>query len=279
MLLAVGFAGPVACAHAQTFDVESLRRPSPIGFDYFALVGKEIAPPDSTTPGRTPRLQLFRMPTGFLANPLDLVSDDDRAFDNDPAFAKSANDDDLSFLLVSVGQHAPNLDMFRHGDPGGLGYYRLHSQVQIFDFGTSSLCIGLQAYTPTGLAYGGSFNNGPTIVTPALAGFQELGDEIGIHAFISQPVAANSHWRDNLQTGLRCGLAVQRPVPGVLCNQDQGLFLFVQGLAQCQTGGFHEVGRASNWEIIPGVQWRVNTGCWLSVGVSHYNFVSCSWQF
>src|SRR5260370_33811928 len=123
----------------------ALAEPWRFYLDYPTLLRKEWALVDAPAISRTPKLQMFRMPSGFLGTPLGLVSDDDPILDESPARA-----DDGSVQLA-YGQHVPYLDMHRRGDPGGLGYYRIHSQMQVFDLGPTNVSLNLQALTPMGL--------------------------------------------------------------------------------------------------------------------------------
>jgi hypothetical protein len=262
-------------AIAQEY-VAPLNEPPRVFGDYSDLLRKEMALPDPTPPSRTPKLQFFRMPSGFMATPLGLYPDEDPPLED--GSAKPA-DDDLGFLQITYGTHIPYLDMYRKGDPGGPGYYKVHSQVQIFDLGTTNVSAVVQAVTPMGLQNGGAAN-GPTVLSPAIACFQDLGDGTALHAYVGQHIASNSTWRDQLHSGFRCGLAVQQPVPLTTVNGEQGIYVFVQALGQYRTDNFRPDGnRPGSWEVIPGVQYRVNSACWMSLGISRYNFLSCTWQY
>jgi len=259
---------------AQTSATDSLTEPPRIYVDYTSLIRKELnlldAPP---TPTRTARLQLFRMPSGFFAVPLTLVPEDDPPTE-DP-FAKT--DDDLGFVQVVYGNYVPYLDMPKRGDPGGFGYYNIHSQVQVFDLGPTNVCFAVRALAPMGLQCGGV--NGRTYLAPALACFHDLGDGAAVHAFIGQELCANARFRDQLQTSLRCGVAVQHPLPFTSFNADQGLYVFVQALGQYRTDSSRTDVRSTTWDVIPGVQFRLNNACWMSMGLSRYQFMSCVWQY
>ena len=269
--LAYGEASP---GSAQT-DPVPLTEPPRYFLDYATLVRKEWSLLDATTPTRTPKLQMFRMPSGFLAAPLGLVSEDDPP-PEDP-FVK-ADEDDLAFMRITYGNHVPYLDMHKRGDPGGFGYYKIHSQMQIFDLGPTNVSVAVQAVTPMGLQAGG-VANGPTVLSPALACFHDFGDGAAVHAFIGQHIAANARWREQLHTGFNCGLAVQHPVPFTPFSADQGLFVFLQAMAQYRTDGFRADGRATTWDVIPGLQYRLNTACWMSMGLSRYHFLAWTWQY
>lgn len=272
LALLVGFAIGQG-GFAQEVERGSLTEPPRILGDYLSLLRKDAQASDPASASRTPRLQMFRMPSGFLANPLGLVSDDDPVSeDPTPKF------DDFPNVQITLGNHVPYLDMYRPGDPGGFGYYMIHSQVQIFDLGTTNVSVALQAVAPAGLQSGG-VANGTTVLMPALACFQDLGDGSAFHAYIGQQINANSRWRDQMQAGFRCGLAYQQPVPYVPCSPDQGLYMFIQALGEYRSDNARSDNKATTWELIPGLHWRMNNACWMSMGISRYNFLSCTWQY
>src|SRR5262249_41802707 len=145
--------------------------------------------------------------------------------------------------------------------------------VQIFDLGPTNVSLAVQALAPMGVQSGGV--NGPTYLSPALACFHDFGEGAAVHAYVGQDITANSRWRDQLQTGFRCGLAVQHPLPFMSYNADQGFFVFVQALGQIRPDDV----RSTTWDVIPGLQYRLNNACWMSMGISRYQFMSCVWQY
>src|SRR5438128_4640568 len=138
---------------------------------------------DATNPSPRPdRFQLFRMPAGFLTNPVGLDSDDDDpSSDLETANAPSFPGEDR--LQLILGQDNPFFDFRYPGDPGGAGYYRLHTQYQLLDSSTSGLCLGLRAVTPAGLEANG-LARGHTILCPALAWYQDLGAVGPLHGYV-----------------------------------------------------------------------------------------------
>ena len=70
-----------ACEAGSAFEVlndsATLNESPQIYPDYLDLLRKEIVSEDSTPASRTPKLQMFRMPSGFLATPLGLYPDED----------------------------------------------------------------------------------------------------------------------------------------------------------------------------------------------------------
>ena len=275
LLLLVWIVAAAPRASAQISEPTSLTEPSLYFVDYLTLLRKELSLLEAAaTPTRTPRLQMFRMPSGFVVTPLGLVAEDDPP-PEDP-FAKA--DDDSNVVQITYGNHVPYLDMPKRGDPGGIGYYRIYSQVQLLDAGSTNVGLALHAVTPMGVQSGG-VRNGSTVLSPALACFHDLGDGAAVHAYVGEQIAANSRWRDQVHAGFRCGLAVQHAVPFTSFSADQGMFVFVQALGQYRPDSSRTDVRSTSWDLIPGVQYRMNNACWMSMGLSRYQFMSCVWQY
>ena len=93
------------------------------------------------------------------------------------------------------------------------------------------------------------------------------------------PAHSTSRWRDQVHTGFRCGLAVQHPLPFTAFTADQGMFVFLQALGQYRPDSNRTDVRSTTWDLIPGVQYRMNNACWMSMGLSRYQFLSCVWQY
>src|SRR5262249_51833873 len=128
-------------------------------------------------------------------------------------------------VQVVAGNDNPYLDFRRPGDPGGVGYFRIHSQVQFLDAGMMGCALGLRAATPAGLEFDG-IRDGPTVVAPNLAWFFELGDGAALHCFVGKSVRAGSGWTDNLGRRVEYGLAMHHPVPLLDGSDNRNLFLF-----------------------------------------------------
>ena len=216
----------------------------------------------------TPRVALPGMPAGFLVTPLGLEDDD---------FGKSKLDEDdpLPGILMQVGNDNPYFDRRWPGQPGGPGYYRVHSQMQMFDLGSTSMCLGLDAWTPAGLQWGG-LGNGPTLVKPAFAWFHDLGEGAALQGYVGQNIQANSRWSDSLSDNLEYGMAVQCPCPG-LCSPGQGVYFFFQALGRYHEGNNSD--RSTTWQMIPGIHWRLTDSFWMSLGAARRGLLTCSWQF
>ncbi len=242
----------------------------------------DLPPPGS----RTPHIRLPRMPVTTLGDPLGLIDDDDPPADpGAPGSANSSGGDGVP-VQVSMGADNPFFDFRRRGDPGGVGYYKVQTQFQFLDTGQTGCTFSCQAVRPAGLESNG-INDGPTFVSPALTVFHDLGDGVALHGFVCKDVRANSAWRDGVAdaSGLKYGLALQQPVPGLTADSTRGLFLFVeaQGYVADQN-----TGRA--WEVVPGLHYRLSDNWWMSggvlvpVGPTRYGqagqwHLSCSWQY
>ena len=228
---------------------------------------------DGGTPSQTPRLRMFGMPAGFLANPFGLVDDDDLALINDATAAQLQKDDDCRNMQIAFGPDNPYFDLMRPGNPGGIGYTRVYSQYQVFDSGKTSLCLNMLAYTPTGLQNGG-IANGPTTFCPAVSWFQDLGQGTALQGFVCQNVNARPGWEDNWSSRMFYGMAWQCPLLGV--DKDQGVFFFVQAMGRFY---YDENSARPAMTILPGIHWRISDNCWLSVGGGRHGIISWAWQF
>lgn len=277
-----------SCARAQERLDLSGAAPRP------PLVLRDVnlwAAPEAQAPAsRTPRIRLPRMPAAFLSDPLGLGDADGDSPPPDPEAALAPSDlaaDAVARIQVAVGGDNPFFDFRRRGAPGGVGFYKIHTQVQLFDTGTTGCTLTCQAVRPAGLECNG-VNDGPSFVSPALTLFHDLGDGTALHGFVGKDVRANATWRDGLTESFRYGVALQQPVPGLTTDPGKGLFVFVEAL-----GRWGDRDRASGalhtWEVVPGLHYRVSDSWWLSGGVlvpvgpsrsgSGHWHLACSWQY
>ena len=238
----------------------------------------------SAAASRTPRLRLPRMPVTSLGDPLGLSPDsDDPPPDADAPL--SPPDGDLGRVQLSMGSDNPFFDFRRRGSPGGSGYYKVQTQLQLFDTGTTGFTLTCQAVRPAGLESNG-LNDGPSFVSPALTVFHDLGDGSALHGFVGKDVRANSAWRDGVTDGsFRYGVALQQPV--LATDARKGLFLFVEAQGQWSD---HDPAATRSWELVPGLHYRVSDNWWMSGGVllpfgptrdgsAGQWHLSCRWQY
>jgi hypothetical protein len=219
-----------------------------------------------TASGRVPRFALLRMPTEHLADPPGLDDDDPSPDPSGPPV-----DDDVggNWLELAMGNDNPYFDFRRHrGAPGGIGFYRVHSQVQLFDTGSSACSFNLQAVTPAGLESDG-LRDGATSISPNLAWFQELNDSLALHCFVGKCLLATGTRADSrVDRSLQYGVALQAPVPVFRPEETPRLHFFVEALGRYR---HEDVGNGlgpSALELLPGLHWQVNENWWISSGVS-----------
>lgn len=253
-------------------------------------IGARFAP-SSDVPAscstRDCRVRLFRMSTGYLVNPVGLDDSDSSAPVRDQPALPASDNDPPGRLQVAAGNDNPFFDFRRPGDLGGVGYFKLHSQVQFLDTGRSACTLGLQAAAPAGLEYDG-VQEGPTHVAPNLGWYYDLGDGSGIHGYVGKSVRAAGGWTDTLGRNVEYGLALQRPVPLPDGGVQRNLFMFVEALGRHRPE-FGSEKRSALWDILPGLHWRMSDNWWMSSGImvpvgsqrsdTGQWRVTCSWQF
>src|SRR6266513_3069186 len=166
--LALVFAGLVCAA-----GVAQERPPSNEG-EMLLPRELEIFAVPKPAPARAARFRLFGMQPGFLSSPVGLDQDDDTLPETDAASLLGRDSDAAdNWIQVSLGTHNPFFDLRRRGDPGGVGFYKVDSQFQLFDTGWAGCNVGFQGVTPAGEASDG-LTDGPTFVSPSLAVYYAL---------------------------------------------------------------------------------------------------------
>jgi hypothetical protein len=223
-----------------------------------------VNPADSTLGVRGARIPMYRMLPGFLSDP-GLAPDE--SGDEPDSWSRS--------FVVNVGDDNPFFDPRGPGDPGGVGFLRIYSQMQLLDNGCTSVCLGLRAWAPAGVENGG-VTEGPTMLAPGLGVFQDLGNNAGLHGFIGQQFRAD--FRGARHSATECGMALHCPVPGLVEPDTCGVYLFVQALGRYGYNSPYD-GKDLDWEFVPGIHWRLSDSFWLSVGASRRGMLTWSWQF
>src|SRR5262249_31082570 len=94
---------------------------------------------------------------------------------------------------------------------------------------------------------------------------------------------------DTLHRGLQYGFAVQQPVSLATNNASANLHLFVEALGRQRRDFVVGPRVLPNWELLPGLQWRLSESCWMSGGVilplgptrtdSGLWQITCRWQY
>jgi hypothetical protein len=245
---------------------------------------------DALLLSRSSMVRLFRMPTAFPLSPLGLDADDDLPPNDDKVMgSRDANGSSDGRLLLSMGTDNPFFDFRRPGDPGGVGYFKLHSQYLIFDSPNSCFSLGLQAVTPAGQDADG-ISQGPTIFSPHVACFYDLGGGTALHGFCGKKLRAGPGLSDGLERDLRYGLALQCPLPGLAKESSlPAVHVFFEALGRNRFNGNSAAPPGGRWELVPGIQCRMGQSWWLSGGLlmplnspqpdRRLWQLTCSWQF
>jgi hypothetical protein len=252
LLLAVG-----APLRAQSFDWKPDGLPDR-NFD----LGPTGSPPPALNPQR---IRLFRFCPGFLCDPIGLQ-------DDDPAPGTPDNpgpepDNGPNWLQMAVGNDLPFFDFRRPGDPGGLGYNRLVTQVAVLDSRTTACSIGLQAVTPAGLQFNG-VQDGPTVVSPALGIFHAFNEDTALQGFIGKNVTLSNAAAapTPVHRNIQYGMAVQRSLLDTGPDAFGSLYFFVGALGRYRVD-HDSPSQPPNLELLPGLHWRLSDTWWMSGGV------------
>ena len=233
--------------------------------------------------GRANRIRLFHMPTGFMSDPVGLDLDDDTVGTpgdgDDPAGGAGR-------WGLSLGADNPYFDFRLPGDPGGVGFYKAHTQYQLYDSDSAHFSFNLQAATPAGLDNQGA-NGGPTVITPALAYFYEMESGSAVQAFVGKHFGARSGWSDSLERSVNYGLAVQYPLSSGPLDNAQNVYIFFEAIGNSHLVTYSGQSPTSCWRMVPGLHWRLTDNCWMSGGVlvpindvdTGSVQLTCSWRF
>jgi hypothetical protein len=242
----------------------------------------------ASSPSRDGPVRLFRMSTGYLVDPVTTDDSDLGQQVPDQAALPATDAEPGGKVQIVAGNDNPYLDFRRPGDPGGVGYFRVQSQVQFLETGRAGCTLGLRAATPAGREWDG-VEDGPTVLAPSLGWYYDLGAGAGVHGYVGKSVRAGGGWTDNLGRNVEYGLAVHRPVPVPDGGDNRSVFLFVEALGRHRPESFGDSRKAALWELLPGLHWRMNESWWLSGGVivpvgsarSDLGLwqITCSWQF
>jgi hypothetical protein len=232
-------------------------------------LGFTPAAPVPPAPAPRQRIRLFRMAPGFLSDPVGLQDDDDR-LPGTPAPAAALPpepDSGPDWIQVAMGTDNPYFDFRQRGDPGGLGYYRLNTQVQLLDTLKTACTVGVQAVAPAGLQYNG-MPDGPTVLSPAFALFHALDENtalqgfVGKHLLVERAGAAPAPVSNNLHYGM----ALQRALASTGSDGLRNLYVYVEALGKYRTAG-DGAGPPAVWQVLPGLHWKLADNWWLSGGV------------
>jgi hypothetical protein len=278
-----------ALGQFRTDGPDFFRQPPILPRSLFLLDPSDQSPLSPLLKQDPSRVRLPGMQPGFLWGPPGLDSDDELAADPMQSSVTTPNNVNIP-LQVNLGADNPYFDLRRPGDPGGVGYYRLHTQYQLYEDQRTGCSIAMQAVTPAGLDNDG-VANGRTTISPAFGLFHTLDDGTVIQGFVGKHVHAGTGWTENFGSHIRYGAAVQRPLTDLAGDSVQGCYLFLEALGRYryQVSENDWAGRPLTWEVLPGVHWRLSDSMWLSgayvlpIKTLHSDSglwqITCSWQF
>lgn len=218
---------------------------------------------------RAPRLRLFRIAPGFLTDPLGM-QEDECELPGVPIMPGSnlttTSADGPDWIQFGMGTDNPYFDLRRPGDPGGVGYYRVNTQVALLDSPRTACTLGFQAVTPAGIQFAG-VPDGPTIVSPAFSFFHALNQSFALQGFLAKNVPiSNGDSALGLQRHLQCGMALQRPLITEGPDGLRNLYFSVGALGMLHSDR-DRVGMVPSYDVLPGLQWHVNDSWWVSSAV------------
>jgi hypothetical protein len=225
------------------------------------------------------RIRLFRIQPGFLS--------DVRWLDDAPA--EPGSDDEPDWLALSAGNDNPYFELRKPGDPGGLGFTRVNTQVQVWESGRTACAIGLQAVTPRGLESDGlADHQGPTVLSPALSLFHALDEGLAVQAFVGTNVPVLNAATRPVRREWQYGVAVQRALSTEENDPLSCLFVSLGALGQGATAA---PARVNSVEVLPGLHWQPAETWWMSAGyalpvgpgrgdpAARQWQLTCSWQY
>jgi hypothetical protein len=219
-------------------------------------------PSPSSNQNQPNRIRLFRIQPGFLSEPLGLEQDDQKSL------LPPEPDDGPDFLSLSIGNDNPLLDFRKPGDPGGVGFTRVNTQLQLFDTTRTACSVGLQAVTPGGAQFDGLPERmGPTVVTPALSVFHSIDDALALQAYVGKQLPIQNSGAQLVRRDFQYGMALQRPLSR---KEDdlllRNVYLSVGALGLYRTD--RDARAPVAWEVLPGLHYRLADNWWISTGVS-----------
>jgi len=226
------------------------------------------------------------MPSGFGNDPVGLDDDDPATDATEPVGSTLSKNPVDDRVRVALGIDNPFFDFRWRGDPGGVGYYKMQTQVQFLDSTTTGLSLDLEAVTPAGLESDG-VAGGPTVLRPALAYSKEVAEGTAIHGFVGKRIDNGLRARGGTRHGLQYGLALESPLPGLDLPSNHAVHWFVETIAHHPLPDSSQATAA--WKVLPGLHWRVGETWWMSGGLSvpvgpvrpdsRLWQITCSWQF
>src|SRR5262249_51196159 len=139
-ILVTGCFSGTALAQPAPSSVDELSRKPILGRDLYPTLWSPTTLTETPSPGRAARIRLFRMQRVLLQDLVGLESSDESPPGETSPVSESGDlDAGLGKIQLVMGSDNPFFDLRLPGDPGGVVYYRLHSQMQVMDTGSTSV--------------------------------------------------------------------------------------------------------------------------------------------
>ncbi|MFQ3649181.1 MAG: hypothetical protein SNJ75_02525 [Gemmataceae bacterium] len=185
-------------------------------------------------------------------------------------------------VQLLIGNDNPAFGFRRPHDPGGVGYTRLFSQVQLFEDQRTTCSLVLQAFMPSGLEGEGlPESRGATVVAPALSLYHSLSDEgLGLQLCIHRNVGVSNPTRQALSEHWQYGVGFHfAPASGEL---DRLRCWYISLEAQGIYRGERILSGPITVDLLPGLHW-IPSDHWrvsgaLSVPIDRSEAPFRSWQ-
>jgi hypothetical protein len=159
------------------------------------------------------------------------------------------------WLTLAVGNDLPCFGPFRSGAPGGAGFTRLASQVQLFDDSQSALAFNFGAVAPSGQQNDGvPESRGATVLMPALSAFHALDDATGLMLSVGTNVTLPGQAAGPGRHELQYGLGVYRSLDPYLDSPLRQVFFSVEALGQQRSP--RDLRSPVTWDVLPGLHWQ-----------------------
>jgi hypothetical protein len=178
-------------------------------------------------------------------------------------------DDGPDFVSVAMGNDNPFFDFRQRGDPGGVGFTRVNTQVQLFDTQTTACSLALCAVTPAGLEFSGLPDRlGPTVLTPALSIFHTLEEGTALQLYVGKHMPIQNSGTQLISRDLQYGVALQRPISIRDDDLLHNLYVSVGALGQYSLRQDAAARNPVVWGVLPGLTYKMADNWWISGGVN-----------
>jgi hypothetical protein len=161
-------------------------------------------------PSPIQRPLLFRVAPAFLVQ-MPWLDEEDPTFGGRVAPEPEEPTDGFNLL---IGNDNPHFGFRSRSDPGGIGYNRVFTQVQLFDDSRTACSLVLQAFTPAGIEFDGlPDHQGATVLSPALTLYHTLSDDgTALQFSLNRHVGVSNPANQSLSRDWQCALALHSPL-------------------------------------------------------------------